>query len=272
MTPRSLVLAAAATTSARRVGSGSDSARARKARPSCFPTRTGSACGSVLAASRGNSRSPSGFPCARARTAARSAGLSSLRISASNSAADARSSLSSSSSGSWRPEKGRPSPGRIANSAATASACRRRIANANASAEARSSQCASSTRSRSGRSSAAAASRERVAAPIAKGVVACSSDNPRAARSASRLPRLKPLEFSEDRSADLQQRRERQLSLRLHAAGAENAKPRCARSSVLQQRRLTDPRLTHQHKRAAHPLTRSVEQRTDTSLLVPARD
>ena len=58
----------------------------------------------------------------------------------------------------------------------------------------------------------------------------------------------------------------------LHTAGAENAKARCMRSGVLEQRRFTDPRLTHQHKRAAHPLTRAVEQRTDTSLLVPARD
>ena len=87
-----------------------------------------------------------------------------------------------------------------------------------------------------------------------------------------RLPRLKPLEPGEDRPADLQQRCERQLSLRLHTAGAENAKARCMRSGVLEQRRFTDPRLTHQHKCAAHPLARTVEQRTDTSLLVPARD
>src|SRR4051812_43154126 len=83
------------------------------------------------------------------------------------------------------------------------------------------------------------------------------------------LRSLEPVDFTQDRAANLEQPRKRKLSLRLHAPRTQNAKTRSARCRVVQECRLPDPRLPDQHQRAAQPVARAGDERVNPVLLIP---
>ena len=80
----------------------------------------------------------------------------------------------------------------------------------------------------------------------------------------------KPVKAVEHRRAQLMQRGERQLALRLDPHRTEDPEIRRRRDRVLQQRRLADPRLTTQHQRAAAPCPDGLQQPRDRCGFVAA--
>ena len=151
----------------------------------------------------------------------------------------------------------------------TDSASSRRATNASACADAPSSHCASSITHNSGRSSAASDSRPSTARPT----------NNRSGRGALAQPERdfqrvalrsgKSLKAIAQRRAQLMQRRECQLHLRLHPRRTYDAHVRGRPDRIIEQRRLPDSCLTSYYEHTAAPspcsLTQPIEDRAFSS-------
>ena len=150
----------------------------------------------------------------------------------------------------------------------TDSASSRRATNASACADARSSHCASSITHSSGWRSAASESRLKVARPTNRRSGTVPALRPNVVVSASRCGPGSRSSQSVQRRAELVQRRERELHLRLHAGHAQHAEVAGRLDRVLEQRRLADSRFAPQDEGFAAPGTRGREQLVQRRALV----
>ena len=169
---------------------------------------------------RGNSNSANGLP----RVSARSS--SAIRSSSRPGITEAKRARASASPSPSSTSSGRPASrslgSRAANNITTGSASILRATNANACADARSNHCASSITHMSGHTSAASDNRPSTASPTKKRSGTAPALNPNVVASASRWGPGRPSRRSSSGRAQLMQRRERKLHLRLHAHRAQH--------------------------------------------------